>query len=63
MQQLRRIRQEHQWSQYELARRTGIPQSFISKLENGKAVGSVQTLQKLAIALNTTTDILLQNAD
>ncbi len=38
-------------TQNELARRTGIAQSDISKLENGNANPSIRTLQRLAAGL------------
>ena len=41
-------------TQKELARRTGIAQSDISKLENGNANPSIKTLQRLATGLGMT---------
>lgn len=44
-------RQNSGVTQKELARRTGIAQSDISKLENGNANPSIKTLQRLAAGL------------
>jgi transcriptional regulator with XRE-family HTH domain len=48
--------------QRELAERVGVTQSHVSSIING-AVPSVPVLQKLADALNTSTDYLLGRAD
>ncbi len=45
------LRQESKLSQIELAERSGLPQSHISRLENGKHSPSRYTLEKLAEAL------------
>jgi len=38
--------------QRELAKRSGIAQGFLSEIENGKRVGSRETLEKIASALD-----------
>jgi transcriptional regulator with XRE-family HTH domain len=49
---LRALRERRRWSQAELARRAGIGQSAISKIEAGKTKGvDLATLDRLARAL------------
>ena len=51
------------WSQYELARRSGVSQSAIAKIEGGtRPRPSGDILHKLAAALDTTVDALLTDA-
>ena len=38
-------------TQKRLAEKSGISQSFITQIENGKKIGSAKTLQALAVAL------------
>lgn len=47
-------------SQRELAMLCGVTQQFIQRIEKGKVYPSIQTVVKLAAALGTTTDELLQ---
>ena len=47
-------------TQKELARLTGITQSYISAIEKGKYDGGVNTLQKIAHALDVSIDELLK---
>lgn len=47
------LRLERGWSQEELARRAGTQQANISRIENGLANSTVETLQKLARAFGT----------
>lgn len=49
---IRKARKAAGLTQVELADRSGIPQSHISRLENGEHSPSAQTLQRLAKALN-----------
>ena len=51
MQAMIDARRESGLSQQELARRTGIPQADISKIENGNANPSIKTLKRLANGL------------
>lgn len=56
---LRALRVERDLTQADLARRVGVAQPMISRLESGTAAPSVRMLQKLAQALGvTTTDLL-----
>jgi len=48
---LRSIRQEKQISQGELERRTGLKRCYISRVENGHTIPSIDTLEKLARAM------------
>jgi transcriptional regulator with XRE-family HTH domain len=55
-------REQRQWSQYDLARESGVSQSAIAKIETGQRPRpSGNVLQKLARALDTTVDALLQD--
>lgn len=48
---LRALRKEKDLSQGEIANRSGLMVSYLSRVENGHTVPSVETLQKLAGAL------------
>jgi transcriptional regulator with XRE-family HTH domain len=48
---LKSIRLEKQMSQGDIEDRTGIMRCYISRVENGHTVPSVETLEKLAVAL------------
>jgi transcriptional regulator with XRE-family HTH domain len=52
-QKLAALRQEKELSQEALARRAGLSQTTVSRLEKGEQVASTQTLAKLARALGT----------
>ena len=45
------LRSEQKLTQQELADRTGINRSYISKIENGKANPSLKTMKRLAAAM------------
>ena len=47
----------------ELARRAGVSKGCISAIETGASTGSVQTLRRIADALDTTIDTLVLSAD
>jgi len=51
MQEVRRLRQEKNWGQKELAFHANLAQSVISEIETGKRSPSARTLRKLAVAL------------
>ena len=52
MLRIEELRTARNWSQAELARRSGIPQATISRIEARKTAGiSFETLEKLATAL------------
>jgi transcriptional regulator with XRE-family HTH domain len=49
--EVKRLRQEREWNQTELAYHAGLAPSVISQIENGKRDPSARTLRKLADAL------------
>jgi DNA-binding XRE family transcriptional regulator len=60
---IRKARKAAGLTQVELAERSGIPQSHISRLENGEHSPSAQTLKRLAQALNVPYEDLDPSAD
>jgi transcriptional regulator with XRE-family HTH domain len=50
-QRLRKIREEKKMSQGDIERKTGLLRCYISRIENGHTVPTVETLQKFAHAL------------
>jgi transcriptional regulator with XRE-family HTH domain len=48
---LRTLREEKNFTQGEVEKRTGLLRTYVSRVENGHAVPSVETLEKLARAL------------
>jgi len=48
---IRKMRQEKQWSQEELAYRAGIDRSYLSEIESGSKNISVTMLERIAAAL------------
>lgn len=48
---LRQLREEKKFSQGEIEKRTGLLRCYISRVENGHTVPAVETLEKLARAL------------
>lgn len=48
---LRRLRAENDWSQYDLANQSGVDRSFIAHMERQARNVSVDTLDRLATAL------------
>ena len=49
---LRGLREERKLSQGDITEVIGLPRSYISRIENGHAVPSLETLQRLATALD-----------
>lgn len=45
---LRRLREKQNWSQEDLAARSGLEQHFISRLENGKMEPCLGTIETIA---------------
>ena len=61
---LKTAREElRKWSQSDLAKRAKMPPSSIAHFEAGSRKPSFDTLRRLAIALEVTTDYLLGRAD
>ncbi|MCL2337760.1 MAG: XRE family transcriptional regulator [Firmicutes bacterium] len=58
-QRIKKIRATKRLSTNDLSKLTGISQSAISKLENGKRRADIETLEKIAAALNVSTDRLI----
>jgi len=48
---LRVLREEKKFSQGEIGKRTGLLRSYMSRVENGHTVPAIETLEKLARAL------------
>ena len=48
---LRNLREERNFSQGEIEKRTGLLRCYISRVENGHTVPAVETLEKFARAL------------
>jgi len=48
---LRALREEKQFSQGDIEKRTGLLRCYISRVENGHTVPAIETLEKLARAL------------
>lgn len=51
MQELKRLRKERDWSQVRLAKESGIDRATINQAEGGKRSPTIETLEKLADAL------------
>jgi len=49
---LRELREERKLSQGDITEVIGLPRTYISRIENGHAVPSLETLQRLAAALD-----------
>jgi transcriptional regulator with XRE-family HTH domain len=50
---LRQMREERKLSQGDIEKRTGLLRCYISRVENGHTVPAIETLEKLARALET----------
>jgi transcriptional regulator with XRE-family HTH domain len=50
---LRKLREEKSLSQGDIEKRTGLLRCYISRVENGHTVPSIETLERLASALET----------
>ena len=48
---LRQLREEKKFSQGDIERRSGLLRCYISRVENGHTVPAIETLEKLARAL------------
>lgn len=51
--EIQRVLDENNFTQEDLCRITNMSQSNISKIQNGKVVPRIETLQKIAMATNT----------
>jgi transcriptional regulator with XRE-family HTH domain len=59
---VRDIRASRNLSQRQLAGRMNVPRTYISKIENGKAMPTLSSLQRLASALEVDICVLLRDA-
>jgi XRE family aerobic/anaerobic benzoate catabolism transcriptional regulator len=59
---VRRLREQRAWSRNELARRSGLSERFLARVESGDGNISVLRLEALARALDTTADRLVRPA-
>jgi len=57
---IRMLRQRHGMSQRQLALRMGVPRTYVSKIENEKAIPTLSSLERLAVALEVTVYDLLR---
>jgi XRE family transcriptional regulator, regulator of sulfur utilization len=48
---VRRLREEHAWSQERLAEHAGLNRTYVGEIERGTAIASIVTVEKLAYAL------------
>src|ERR1700690_1740012 len=60
--QVREIRRARHLSQRQLAGRMQVPRTYISKIENGKAIPTLGSLERLAAALEVDMSHLVQDA-
>ncbi len=60
---LQRVRQEKGLSQEELAHQSGLERSYVGKLEHARFSVSLDTIEKLAHALDTPASGLLEQQD
>jgi transcriptional regulator with XRE-family HTH domain len=60
--QVREIRRARHLSQRQLAGRMQVPRTYISKIENGKAVPTLGSLERLAAALEVDLTMLVRDA-
>lgn len=60
---IRNLRLRKNLKQDELAKKAGVSRLMLGKYERGKALPSAETLQKLAVILGVSTDILLNMDD
>jgi len=57
---LKRIREENNMTQGDIVRATGIDRSYMSALEGGKQNPTLETIKKIAQALEVSMDQLLK---
>ena len=60
---VRQQREARNWSQERLAEAANLNRSYIGELERGEAVASLQTLNKLSLALGVSVSQLLHEAE
>lgn len=60
---VRQLREAQGWSQEELAARSLLNRSYVGEIERGRAVASILTAQKLALALQINLAMLLTQCE
>lgn len=60
---LRELREEKKMSQGDIEKRTGLLRCYISRVENGHTVPAIETLEKLARALEVPLYLLFYDGD
>jgi transcriptional regulator with XRE-family HTH domain len=60
--QVREIRRARHLSQRQLAGRMQVPRTYISKIENGKAIPTLGSLERLAVALEVDMSQLVRDS-
>ena len=50
---VRQLREQHGWSQEQLAALSGLNRSYVGEIERGRVIASIVTVHKLATALQT----------
>jgi Zn-dependent peptidase ImmA (M78 family)/DNA-binding XRE family transcriptional regulator len=60
---IRRLRQQEDWTQSELARRAGITQEAVSAIEAGKRAPGLDVITRMAAAFGVTVDALLREEE
>jgi transcriptional regulator with XRE-family HTH domain len=58
---VRRVRKEHEWTQEDLAERSGLTTTYVGQVERGDKVPSLTVVLKLAHALNVLPAQLLES--
>lgn len=61
--EIQRVLDENNYTQEDLCKLTGMSQSNISKIQNGKVVPRLETLQKIAQATHTKLVISFENVE
>jgi transcriptional regulator with XRE-family HTH domain len=57
---VRRLRQARGFSQEELAERAGVHRTYVGMLERGEKNVTIYNIERIALALDVTPDVLLQ---
>ena len=60
---LKQLREQKEWTQEELGKASGVSSRMIQRYESGKSRPRLDAAEKIAKALNVSTDELLGNAD
>ena len=56
---VREVRHERGWTQEQLAFEAGVKRAYLSEVENGQRNVSLDVVEKLALALGVTADLLM----